>query len=81
MTKPKAWYWKRDGGRGTPWHLYDGRDRSRAVVYPKCVWHTFDEHGVGGANGKEVTHADAMVHATFAVVKQGWTPWELSYRE
>ncbi len=80
MSNRKPWYWKRDG-KDREWHLYDGRDRSRITVWPNGVWHTWDEHGVGGENGEEENPAKAFPHSVYALIRQGWAPWKVNYVE
>ena len=82
MAKPKAWRWT-PAGPGT-WVLRDGRGRNRANVWANGVWHSWDTDGIGGENGvcdgpNRIN--DARDQAMAAVVRQGWTPWEVIYEK
>lgn len=82
MTKPKPWSWVRDGRGG--WLLLDGRRLLRANVWDNGTWHTYDKDGIGGENDVCVgPHKvqDARDQVMAAVVRQGWTPWDVSHSQ
>lgn len=81
--KNKPWRWVRspvgDIFGKHEWVLRDGRGRNRANVYANGTWHTWDEHGTGGENSVCATVQDAMDQALAAVVRQGWTSFQIEY--
>lgn len=82
----KPWRWVgSDDGKGSVYHLIDGRGRERATVWwnawNRFTWHTWDDRGTGGENA-EATELNAAKRACLAaIVVQGWAPggWSVTW--
>lgn len=49
-----------------------GFGRSIASVYPNNNWHTWDKHGNGGENSRDVCIAFALDSARLSAIMQGF---------